>query len=88
MLSREIAKPDGGNATYEIPISTYSTNSEVLLVNSPGSWELKDGREGRWQAIWKHLQELGICTFVTYNAPRPDFEVQREWEPYSYKGVS
>ena len=25
---------------------------------------------------------------VTYNAPRPDFEVQLEWEAYSYRGVS
>lgn len=25
---------------------------------------------------------------VTYNAPRPDFKAQLEWEPYSYEGVS
>jgi hypothetical protein len=25
---------------------------------------------------------------VTYNAPRPDFQVQLEWEPYSYRGAS
>lgn len=87
-LLREIEKPDGSVAAYEIPISAYPTNSEVLVVNSPGSGELKDGRHERWQAMGRHLQELGVCTFVTYNAPRPDFEVQLEWEPYSYKGAS
>ena len=88
LLSRETEKPDGDRVTYEIPVSAYPTNSEVLIVNSPGSGELKDGRHGRWHALAGHLQELGTGTMVTYNAPRPDFEVQLEWEPYSYKGAS
>ena len=34
-----------------------------------------------------HLQERNMAAMVTYNAPRPDGQVQLEWEPYSYKGV-
>ena len=50
--------------------------------------ELKDGRENRWKNLGLHLQEAELATLVTYNAPRPDFKVQLEWEPYSYEGVS
>ncbi|SUZ91584.1 uncharacterized protein METZ01_LOCUS44438, partial [marine metagenome] len=60
----------------------------VIVVNSPGSGELKDGRENRWKNLGQHLQERDLATMVTYNAPRPDFQVQLEWEPYSYRGAS
>ncbi len=36
----------------------------------------------------RHLQEQQIATMVTYNAPRPDRQVQLPWEPYSHQGVS
>ena len=73
---------------YEIPISAYPCHSERMLIISPGSGELKDGRHDRWRKLAFHLQELRLCTTVTYNVPRPDFEVQLEWEAYSYKGAS
>ena len=86
--SRETGRPDGSPVSYGIPVSAYPTSSGKLLVNSPGSGELKDGRHDRWDGMARHLQELGIATMVTYNAPRPDFKVQLEWEPYSYEGAS
>ena len=88
ILSRDIERAPNDRVAYEIPVSAYPTDSGVLVVNSPGSGELKDGRHDRWDAMARHLQELGIGSMVTYNAPRPDFEVQLEWEPYSYKGAS
>ncbi|PKB73342.1 MAG: hypothetical protein BZY75_02410 [SAR202 cluster bacterium Io17-Chloro-G7] len=36
----------------------------------------------------QHFQERNLGSLVTYNAPRPDGEVQLPWEPYSYKGAS
>lgn len=80
--------PDGQPVDYRIPVTAYPSDSGVLLVNSPGSGELKDGREGRWRKLARHLQALGLCSMVTYNVPRPDFQVQLEWEPYSYRGAS
>ena len=88
ILSRDIERAPNDRVAYEIPVSAYPTDSGVLVVNSPGSGELKDGRHDRWDAMARHLQELGIGSMVTYNAPRPDFEVQLEWEAYSYKGAS
>ncbi len=73
---------------YGVPVSAYPTDSGVIIVNSPGSGELKDGRENRWKNLGLHLQERELATLVTYNAPRPDFQVQLEWEPYSYRGAS
>ncbi len=78
----------GQEVTYQVPISAYPTKSGVVIVNSPGSGELKDGRRDRWAKLARHLQEREIGTMVTYNAPRPDGQVQLPWEPYSHKGAS
>ena len=88
ILERDTERAPNDRVPYEIPVSAYPTDSGVLVVNSPGSGELKDGRHQRWDAMARHLQELGVGSMVTYNAPRPDFEVQLEWEAYSYKGAS
>ena len=87
-LSLETEAESGEAVSYQVPITAYPTGSGVILVNSPGSGELKDGREQRWRNLGLHLQERGIATLVTYNAPRPDFQFQLEWEPYSYRGAS
>ena len=87
-LQRSTERGPNDRVPYEIPITAYPTASGKLLINSPGSGELKDGRHDRWDSMARHLQGLGIATMVTYNAPRPDFEVQLEWEPYSFKGAS
>ena len=87
-LFLETEAESGELVTYGIPITAYPTDSGVIVVNSPGSGELKDGRDRRWRNLGLHLQERGLATLVTFNAPRPDFQVQLEWEPYSYRGAS
>ena len=87
-LDCEAQTEAGETVSYQVPVTTYPTGSGVIIVNSPGSGELKDGRNQRWKNLGLHLQKAGLATLVTYNAPRPDFKVQLEWEPYSYKGVS
>ena len=88
ILQRRTATPSGQPVDYEIPVSAYPCPSGRMLIVSPGSGELKDGRHDRWRKLARHLQEIGLCATVTYNAPRPDFQVQLEWEPYSYRGAS
>ena len=87
-LQRSTATPAGQPVNYEIPVTAYPCPSGRLLIISPGSGELKDGRHDRWRKLALHLQDLGLCATVTYNVPRPDFEVQLEWEAYSYQGAS
>lgn len=87
-LSRQTRTPEGQPVGYEIPLSAYPCDSGRLLIISPGSGELKDGRHGRWRKLARHLQDAGLCATVTYNAPRPDFQAQLEWEAYSYQGAS
>ena len=87
-LSLETEAESGDIVPYQVPITAYPTGAGAILVNSPGSGELKAGREQRWRTLGRHLQERGLAALVTYNAPRPDFQVQLEWEAYSYQGVS
>ena len=87
-LQRSTATPAGQSVNYEIPVTAYPCPSGRLLIISPGSGELKNGRHDRWRKLALHLQDLGLCATVTYNAPRPDFQVQLEWEAYSYQGAS
>ena len=88
LLDREIEDQLGQKVAYEVPVSAYPTDSHVIIVNSPGSGELKDGRDDRWMKLAEHFQEQQLGSLVTYNAPRPDGQVQLPWEPYSYKGAS
>ena len=87
-LEKEIEDHLGNKVDYQVPISAYPTKSGVIIVNSPGSGEFKDGRHDRWMKLARYLQEGELATMVTYNAPRPDFQVQLPWEPYSHKGAS
>ena len=77
----------GRRVAYQVPVTAYPTDSNVIIVNSPGSGEFKDGRGDRWMKLGRHLQERNMAAMVTYNAPRPAGLVQLEWEPYSYQGV-
>ncbi len=88
VLERRTATPGDQPVDYEIPVSAYPCDTGRLLIVSPGSGELKDGRHERWRKLALHLQELKLCATITYNAPRPDFQVQLEWEAYSYRGAS
>ena len=87
-LNKETEDHLGQKVPYTVPISAYPTDSGVLIVNSPGSGELKDGRHDRWMKLARHLQERRLGSLVTYNAPRPDGLVQLPWEPYSHQGAS
>ena len=88
LLVKETEDHLGQKVTYEVPLAAYPTNSEIIIVNSPGSGEFKYGRHERWLKLARHLQERELGTMVTYNAPRPDWQVQLPWEPYSHQGVS
>ncbi len=88
LLNEQTENHLGEKVAYEIPVSAYPTDSHVIIVNSPGSGELKDGRNDRWMNLARHFQEQNLGSLVTYNAPRPDGQVQLPWEPYSYKGAS
>ena len=88
VLHRRTATHEGQPVDYEIPVTAYPCDSGRLLIISPGSGELKDGRHDRWRKLAEHLRDQGLCATVTYNAPRPDFQVQLEWEAYSYRGAS
>ena len=87
ILEKETEDHLGRKVAYQVPITAYPTDSRVIIVNSPGSGEQKDGRSDRWMKLGFHLQGRGTATLVTYNAPRPDGQVQLDWEPYSYQGV-
>ena len=87
-MERETQDHLGQRVTYQVPISAYPTNSGVIIVNSPGSGEVKDGRRARWAKLAGHLQEREIGTMVNSNATRPDVQVQLPWEHHSYKGAS
>ena len=88
VLNKETEDHLGKKVTYKVPLTAYPTNSEIIIINSPGSGEFKDGRSYRWAKLARHLQERELGTMVTYNAPRPDWQVQLPWEPYSHQGVS
>ena len=87
-LFLETESETGETVGYGVPIVAYPSEAGKVIVNSPGSGELKDGREDRWRNLGLYLQKRGLASLVTFNAPRPDFQVQLEWEPYSYQGAS
>jgi hypothetical protein len=46
-LFKETEAESGELVQYGIPVTAYPTCSVLIVVNSPGSGELKDGRENR-----------------------------------------
>lgn len=88
ILSRRTEDFTGRVVPYEIPVTAYPSQSGVILVNSPGSGELKDGRYNRWANLARELQRRGMASMVTYNVPRPDAQFEHPPEPYSYLGAS
>ena len=88
LLDRQTEDHLGERVPYVVPVSAYPTDSNIIIVVSPGSGELKDGRNDRWMKLARHFQEQQLGSLVTYNAPRPDGQVQLPWEAYSYKGAS
>ena len=88
VLSRRTEGYAGQEVPYELPVTAYPSASGVILVNSPGSGELKDGRYNRWANLARELQSRGMLSMVTYNVPRPDAQFVNPTEPYSYRNAS
>ena len=88
LLHRRTESYQGQVVPFELPITAYPSASGVILVNSPGSGELKDGRHNRWANLARELQGRGMVSMVTYNVPRPDAQFVDPTEPYSYQGAS
>jgi len=76
------------NVPYEIPVSIYPADSDVIIVIAPGASEPKEGRKNRWATLGRHLQNLSVGTVVTYNPPQPDAQGKFPYEPYSYQDAS
>ena len=76
------------NVSFEIPVSVYPADSEIIIVNSPGAAEPKDGRNNRWAKVGQYLQEHKIGSVITYNPPAPDAQFKYPTEPYSYRDAS
>ena len=88
ILSRRTEGYSGQEVPYELPVTAYPSNSGFILVNSPGSGELKDGRYNRWANLARELQSRGMLSMVTYNVPRPDAQFVNPTEPYAYQNAS
>ena len=88
VLSRRTEGYSGQEVPYELPVTAYPSNSGFILVNSPGSGELKDGRYNRWANLARELQSRGMLSMVTYNVPRPDAQFVNPTEPYAYQNAS
>ena len=88
VLSRRTEGYAGQEVPYELPVTAYPSDSGVILVNSPGSGELKDGRYNRWANLARELQSRGMLSMVTYNVPRPDAQFVNPTEPYAYQNAS
>jgi hypothetical protein len=88
VLDRVTEGYQGEQVSYSIPLSVYPTTTGVIIVNSPGAGESKDGRRGRYAAIAEHLQATGVGSVLIYSPPRADAQSPYPWDPYSYKGAS
>lgn len=60
VLERKTRDYMGRPVPYEVPISACPTDSHVIIVNSPGSGEMKNGRHNRSMTLAKHLQESQV----------------------------
>ena len=88
VLERTTEGYQGEQVSYSIPLTLYPTTTGVIIINSPGAGESKDGRRGRYVAIAEHLQGTGIGSVITYSPPRADGQSPYQWDPYVYKGAS
>ena len=57
LLDGETENHVGEKIPYAVPISAYPTDSHIIIIVSPGSGELKDGRNDRWMKLARHFQE-------------------------------
>ena len=62
----------GQEVAYDIPVSIYTTNSETIIINSPGAGVPNNDRKSRWDILGEYIQQQGIGTFIKYDYPIPD----------------
>jgi hypothetical protein len=73
---------------YEVPFIAFPTTSGKLIVQAPGTSEVKEGTRNRYVRLGEHLQGRGLATLVSFNPPRPDAQFKYPHEPYSYRDAS
>lgn len=78
----------GQTVPYEVPFIALPTTSGRLIIQAPGTSEVKEGAENRYVRLGELLQARGIATLVSFNPPRPDAQFKYPNEPYSYREAS
>lgn len=78
----------GQTVPYEAPFMAFPTMSGKLIIQAPGTSEVKEGARNRYVRLGEHLQARGIATLVSFNPPRPDAQFKYPHEPYSYRDAS
>jgi hypothetical protein len=78
----------GQTVPYEVPFIALPTISGRLIIQAPGTSEVKEGAENRYVRLGELLQARGIATLVSFNPPRPDAQFKYPNEPYSYREAS
>ena len=78
----------GQTVPYEAPFIAFPTTSGRLIIQAPGTSEVKEGAGNRYVRLGEHLQARGIATLVSFNPPRPDAQFKYPNEPYSYRDAS
>jgi hypothetical protein len=73
---------------YEVPFLAFPTTSGKLIIQAPGTSEVKEGVGNRYVRLGEYLQARGIATFVSFNPPWPDGQFDHPGEPYSYRQAS
>jgi len=87
-LTRGVEDLYGKQVSYELPVTSFTTSSGVMVVNCPGAGESKDGHQDRYLKVGAMLQKRNLATFVTYHPPRPEGPQMHPSEPYWYRGAS
>jgi hypothetical protein len=88
VLERTTEGYRGEQVSYSIPLTAYPTATGVIIINSPGAGESKEGRRGRYNRIARHLQTTEVASVITYAPPQPDGRTEYPWDPYAYRGAS
>lgn len=78
----------GQTVPYDVSFIAFPTTSGRLIIQAPGTSEVKEGAENRYVRLGEFLQALGLATLVSFNPPRPDAQFKYPSEPYSYRDAS
>lgn len=78
----------GQQVSYDVPYLIIPSTSGRILVQAPGTGELKEGRRDRYIMLGNHLAEKGIASLVSFNTPRPDAQFKYPDAPYSYRDAN